>query len=138
MQKTKNITGNTMLYLPGRISFYCQGLVLTLNSGVSYPIEEQKEYLQAVGYSAGGQIYVSTKGIARASFPLSFRKLAGADYEALVDWFDNVSQGALNPFRLLDGQGRGPQVRLLSNPLDLKEEKEGLYSGRVLLVEELP
>lgn len=133
----QNFSGKTMLYTPGQISFYYQGQVLTLSSGVSYPIEEQREYLQAIGYSAGGQIYVSTKGISRAVFSLTFHKLLAADYEALHLWFSNILQGALNSFRFLDGEGRSLTVRLLSNPLDLKEEKGGLYSGQLLLVEEI-
>lgn len=127
-----------MLYLPGQVSFYYQGQVLTLNSGVSYPLQEQREYLQAVGYSAGGQIYVSTKGVSRAVFSLTFHKLLAADYQALMQWFSNICQGTLNPFRFLDGEGRSFTVRLLSNPLNLKEEKENLYAGELLLVEELP
>ena len=134
----QNFSANTMLYAPGQIAFYYQGQVLNLSSGVSYPLQEQREYLQAVGYSAGGQMYVSTKGVSRAAFNLTFHKLLTADYEALEQWFNDVCQGTLNPFRFLDGQGKSLTVRLLSNPLSLKEEKEGLYSGQLLLQAELP
>lgn len=129
--------GKTLLYFPGQVSFYYQDQVLTPSSGVSYPLQEQKEYLQSIGYSAGGQIYVSTKGIQRSIFPLTFHKLLSADYEALEYWFNSITQGASNPFLFLDGQGNSLTVRLISNPLELKEEKEGLYSGQLLLVEEI-
>ena len=133
-----NCSGNTMLYAPGQVTFYYQGQTLSLSSGVSYPIQEQREYLQAVGYSAGGQMYVSTKGVSRATFNLTFHKLLAADYEALEQWFNDVCRGTLNPFRFLDGQGKSLTVHLMSNPLSLKEEEEGLYAGQLFLQEELP
>ncbi len=131
------ISGKTLLYLPGQVSFYYQDQVLTLSSGIAYPFQEQKEHLQSIGYSAGGQIYVSTKGIQRSAFSLTFHKLLAADYEALEYWFNNITQGASNPFLFLDGQGNSLTVRLMNNPLDLKEEKEGLYSGQLVLIEEI-
>jgi hypothetical protein len=116
------------------VTFTLGGNVLTLSSGLKFPIRAPLEALQATDRTAAGSLQVETFGIKRQRYELRFRNQPAAEYASLKNWFDTICNGAGNEFTYTDTAAVDHTVRLITNPLDFEESYPG-YTGTLLLEE---
>lgn len=107
--------------------------VLQFEEGASYPASRPVEKLQIVDRTAGGTLQVEELGITIRTRVLSFVDMLKSDYDALENWFDNVSNGALNSFDFTDEYGNTGSVKILENKLDFIEGDFELFNGSITL-----
>jgi hypothetical protein len=117
------------------VTFTLGGSVLTLASGLKFPIRAPLEALQATDRTAAGDLQVESFGSKRQRYELRFRNQPAAEYASLKTWFDTIANGAANSFTYTDTAAADHTVRLISNPLDFEEDYQG-FSG-ILLLEEV-
>jgi hypothetical protein len=118
----------------GRVGFRLGLEQLAFSCPRTYPLREPRERLQIVARSAGGTLRVQDKGVGTRKVRLAFRGMPGADYAALLRWYEEISVGALNAFTFIDEGGVERQVRWL-NELDFEQTASGRYSGELTLEE---
>jgi hypothetical protein len=118
----------------GRVGFRLGLEQLAFSCPRTYPLREPRERLQVVARSAGGTLRVQDKGVGTRKVRLAFRGLSGADYAALLRWYDEISVGALNAFTFIDEGGVERQVRWLG-ALEFEQSASGRYSGELTLEE---
>lgn len=116
------------------VTFTLGGSVLTLTSGLKFPIRSPLEALQATDRTAAGTLQVETFGAKRQRFELRFRNQPAAEYASLKSWFDTIANGAANSFTYTDPDAADHTVRLITNPFDFEETVAG-YNGTLLLEE---
>lgn len=116
------------------ITFSLGAHLLTITSGLKFPVRSPLEALQATDRTAAGDLQVETFGLKRQRYELRFRNQPAAEYAALKNWFDTIANGAGEAFTYTDPDGSAHTVRLITNPLDFEENYQG-YSGTLLLEE---
>jgi len=100
---------------------------ITFSKGVNYPVRAPREQVQAIDRTAAGTLEVESLGTLIKRLTVDFSNLTAADYAALLNWFDNVAQGAANAFTYTDQDGAGYLVRWV-NQFNFSETKAG-WSG---------
>jgi hypothetical protein len=105
--------------------------VITFHKGPDYPVRTPREQLQVLDRTAAGTLEIETLGAMIETLPVSFSNLTAAEYAALANWFENVSQGAANAFVYSDADGIDHDVRWV-NGFDFQETKSG-FSGTIEL-----
>ncbi len=110
--------------------------ILEFEYANEYPASRSEKVHQAVGYTDGGQIYVSTKGVEEKLIPLHFELMTKTNYDELLDWYLNVSEGARYLFQYTDIYRNILTVRLLTEQLEFAETHYQLYAGDLLLRKE--
>jgi len=110
---------------------------IELDGHVNYPFRRPKQKSQVVDRTAAGSLQVEDLGVAWQRFPLSLVLLDQTKRDALVNWWDNVSDGAANTFTYTDEDGTEYTVRLVTNPMDFEEDPPGRFKGTLLLEAEV-
>ena len=107
--------------------------VLQFSRGIQYPVARPVEKLQVVDRTGGGSLQVEELGVTIGTFPIVFKGLPLADYQALKTWHGTIANGAANPFTYYDEEGTAWTVRLLTAKLDFQETSFQRFSGELLL-----
>lgn len=115
------------------IRFVLGGNSLTFSKGIQYPVQKPAEKTQVIDRTGGGTLQVEDLGVTIRQFPIAFRSLPLADYEALSSWHDTISNGAQNPFTYYDEDGLAHTVRMLTTKLDFQQTSYQRFSGDLLL-----
>jgi hypothetical protein len=113
------------------ITFTLGTNVLTLTSGITYPVRAPREQVQAIDRTAAGALEVESLGTLIKRLTLGLRNQSAADYGALVNWFDIIAAGAANSFTYTDPAGADHVVRW-TNGFNFTEGKAG-WSGSIEL-----
>ncbi len=106
---------------------------LQFSRGLLYPLSKPHEKLQVTDRTAAGTLQVEDLGIDIRSRRLSFKGLPQVDYDALINFYDQVCMGALNTFTYHDEDGNSMTVMMLTNPLNFQETFHQQFSGELLL-----
>jgi len=115
------------------IRFELDTNVLQFSKGIQYPVHKPQEKLQVVDRSDGGTLQVEDLGPVIREFPIVFKGLPLADYEALMIWHDQICNGAVNVFSYFDENGISHNVRMLTTKIDFPETSYQRFSGELLL-----
>lgn len=106
---------------------------LQFTRGIRYPVSRPVEKIQVIDRTGGGSLQVEELGIAIRTFPIVFRSLPIADYQALITWHNTICNGAANPFTYYDEEGIAHTVRLLTTTIDFPETSYHRFAGELLL-----
>ncbi|MDO9069319.1 MAG: hypothetical protein Q7W05_12780 [Deltaproteobacteria bacterium] len=115
------------------IRFVLGGNSLTFSKGIQYPVQKPAEKTQVIDRTGGGTLQVEDLGVTIRQFPIAFRSLPLADYEALYSWHDTICNGAQNSFTYYDEDGLAHTVRMLTTKLDFQQTSYQRFSGDLLL-----
>jgi hypothetical protein len=107
--------------------------VLNFSRGIRYPVSRPVEKIQVVDRTGSGSLQVEDLGATIRTFPLVFRGLPLADYQALITWHDSIANGAANTFTYYDEAGIARTVRLLTTKIDFQETSFQRFGGELLL-----
>jgi hypothetical protein len=113
--------------------FVLGAATLQFSRGIRYPLPKPIEVMQVRDRDAGGGLQVEDLGITIRRRTLSFKNLPLADYTAATDWFENIAQGALNPFVYHDENGATMEVLWTSSVYDFQETAYQKFSGTIEL-----
>ncbi|MBU0665345.1 MAG: hypothetical protein KJ990_12490 [Proteobacteria bacterium] len=91
------------------------------------------EKIQVMDRTASGALQVEELGVTIRSFPIVFKGLPLADYQALVTWHDSIANGAENNFTYYDEDGVAHTVKMLTLVLNFKQTSYQRYAGELLL-----
>jgi hypothetical protein len=106
---------------------------LEFSRGIRFPLAKPIEKVQVIDRSAANTLQVEDLGQTVKRFTLTFTSLPDADYNALVNWYENIASGAMNSFTYHDEDEATHTVKLLTSPLDFKETRHQRWSGDLLL-----
>ena len=106
---------------------------IAFEAGGDYPAQRVRRVYQVTDRSAGGKLHVETLGIQTIERTISFSLMPKVDYDALVDWFLNVSNGGEYDFTFTDEYGDSGTVKIVDSALDFTEVFYGRYSGSITL-----
>lgn len=106
---------------------------LQFSRGMQYPVSKPVEKIQATDRTASGALQVESLGLNIETRRLVFKNLPQTDYDDLVDWFNNIADGAANTFEYYDETGASMTVRIISKKLDFPQTYHEQYSGELLL-----
>lgn len=106
---------------------------LTFSRGIQYPVAKPVEKTQVIDRTGGGTLQVEDLGVTIRQFPIVFRSLPLADYEALIIWHNQIANGAANTFTYYDEDGVANQVKLLTPRLDFQQTSYQRFGGELLL-----
>ena len=120
-----------------QVSFASGTTILTFSNNPVYPVRRPIEAAQVYGETESGELYVYDKGVKIKRHELDFKRMSEADLMALKNFVENEISFGLNPFTYNDEDGVAHQVRLESPIFDFEEDFLGLFSGRLILREEL-
>jgi hypothetical protein len=101
--------------------------------GLIYPHKEEMDLGLAMGVSGGGDVYVSRKAAPALTLVRAFAGVRDDDYEALRDWYADVSVGMKVPFTFVDAAGATYVVRWINNLLDWQRDADNRWSGLIRL-----
>jgi len=96
-----------------------------------YPVRSERR--QAVGRTAGGQVYVYDKGVTTTEAILPFESLTDAEKAALAAFFADEAEGAANTFTYTDSHAAAHTARFLDPSLDFVKVAGGVWDVRVRL-----
>lgn len=113
------------------ITFTLGANVLTISSGIMYPINAPRERIQAIDRTASGALNVETLGTTIKRLTVSLRNQSASTYALLINWFDTVAAGASNAFTYTDPDGVDHVVRW-TNQFNFTESKAG-FAGSIEL-----
>jgi len=106
---------------------------LQFSRGIQYPIARPVEKIQVVDRTGGGTLQVEELGITIRTFPIVFRGLPLADYQALITWHSTICNGAANSFTYYDEAGTSYTVKCLTAKIDFQEISYQRFAGELLL-----
>jgi hypothetical protein len=115
------------------IKFVLGSNVLQFSRGIQYPVQKPVEKLQVVDRTGGGTLQIEELGVTIRRFPITFKGLPQADYEALLNWHNQIANGAENVFTYYDEDGLTHTVRLLTTTIDFQQTSYQRFSGDLLL-----
>jgi len=104
---------------------------LQFTHGSEYPSQNNNKIVQVKDRSAGGSLKVETLGINIRSLSLVFEHLPADDYHALVNWYYNISVGAMVSFQMVDEYGELLTVKIVSDEIAFEETYLGTWVGVV-------
>ena len=102
---------------------------LVLSKAPAYPVRSPRERIQAVDRTAAGGLQVESLGAGINRRVMNLINLPFSDFEALQNWFDNIANGAVNAFTLIDEDSNSFIVHWV-NTFDFEETKAG-YHGTI-------
>lgn len=102
-------------------------------AGGEYPAGRKDKINQVVDRSAGGKLHVETLGVKEKRRVIIFNLMSKNDYNGLLNWFLNVSNGAENSFSFTDEYGDTGTVKILDDEIDFNEVSFEAYSGQITL-----
>lgn len=106
---------------------------LTFSRGIQYPVAKPVEKMQVMDRTAAGSLQVEELGVTIRSFPIVFKSLPLADYEALRTWHDTIANGAQNNFTYYNEAGLAYTVKLLTLNLNFLETSYQRFGGELQL-----
>ncbi len=106
---------------------------LTFAKGIQYPVSKPIEKMQVIDRTAAGTLQVEELGVTVRSFPIVFKSLPQADYQALVTWHDSIANGAQNNFTYYNEEGTAYTVKMLTTKLNFLQTSYQRFSGELLL-----
>lgn len=106
---------------------------LQFSQNISLPVSRPIEKVQAIDRDASGGLHVETLGPAMNRRVLDFKAMPKVDYDLLKNWFDNIADGATNPFTFIDERSETLLVVIISKVLDFPEFYEGWHRGQIML-----
>lgn len=115
------------------IKFVLGTNVLQFSKGIQYPVSKPVEKLQVIDRTGGGTLQVEELGVTIRQFPITFKGLPLADYEALLNWHGQIAGGAENSFTYYDEDGLIHTVKMLTTRLDFPQTSYQRFSGELLL-----
>lgn len=107
--------------------------ILEFQAGSEYPTVQPYEMLQVVDRTSGGKLQVEDLGITIKTITLNFNLMKKVDYDALVNWFLNIANGAANEFQLTDEYGEVFQVRFQESTFGFSEVFLNTFSGTLTM-----
>lgn len=107
--------------------------VLNFTRGIRYPVAKPVEKIQVIDRTGAGTIQVEDLGATIRTFPLVFRGLPLADYQALMIWHNTICNGAANPFTFYNEEGAAYIVRCLTTKIDFQQTSYQRFAGELLL-----
>lgn len=113
--------------------FYLGDNVLVFDDPSQYPGVSPLEKIQTIDRSADGSLHVEDFRTSIRGRELTFTNMSKADYEGLLNWFDNVANGAANSFYFEDEKGATNEVVISTNVYSFSETSYELYSGSLSL-----
>ena len=118
-------------------TFTLGGDTLLFTQGIQLPSNTPRTKVQVEDRTAGGSLQIEDLGVSYQRFFLHFNGLLKAKYVELEDWFENIADGKANSFTYSNELGDSYTVRLMTNPLDFLENRNGFLNG-VLELEVIP
>lgn len=106
---------------------------LEFPQGIQLPSRTPRHKVQVNDRTAAGTLQVEDLGADYRRFYLDFVGLPKTKYAELETWWDTISEGAKNTFTYYDELANTHTVRLLTNPLDFPENRNGFLDGSLLL-----
>jgi hypothetical protein len=104
---------------------------LIFSKGIRYPVNRPLQKVQAIDRTAAGTLQIESLGIEIKRLTLRFENLETSDYTGLLNWFQNVCNGAANSFTYTDDESNAYTVNWV-NDFNFIEEKAG-YNGTIEL-----
>ena len=104
---------------------------LIFSKGLKYPIIKPHEKVQTVDRTAAGNLQVESLGIEIVRHTLNFENLPTVNYSAILNWFQNICNGAANPFTYTDDLSQSFNVIWMNN-FNFQERKAG-FAGTIEL-----
>jgi hypothetical protein len=98
-----------------------------------YPTSKPLQKRQITDRTADGDLQVENFNINVKTRTLNFVDMSKHDYDGLLEWFDNVADGAANTFSFEDEWGDISTMRIISNVYDFPETSYQRYSGSLIL-----
>ena len=109
----------------------------TFECGRVYPIQDPVEVGVVTDESEARKLYAYNKGVVVQYFILEFKNASKNDRDNVVDWLENTAVGPLNTFTFTDEDSNNHTVRMLDKKDPFREVDKDLFSGKVLLREEI-
>lgn len=116
-----------------KVKFELGANVLQFEVSKSYPDSNPIEKAQVLDRTATGVLRVETFGITIRTKKLNLINITKNDYDGLIDWFDNISNGAANSFTYYDQDSSTHTVRMLNNICDITQVGVNRYNGEIIL-----
>jgi len=113
------------------------GSNFTFQCGRVYPIKDPVEVSVVTAESEGRQMYAYSKGVTVQYFVLEFKNASKTDRDNVVDWLENTAVGPLNTFTFTDEDSNTHTVRMMDKKDPFREVDKDLFTGKVLLREEI-
>lgn len=113
--------------------FYLAPNELQFEAGADWPAPHESRIFQVTDRTAAGTLQVETLGIKTRTRILNFSLMKVADYNALLDWYENKAMGSLNAFEFTDEYGNVGNVRIIDESLNFSETFLDLWSGTLTL-----
>ena len=110
-------------------TFTLGGNTLLFTQGIQLPSNTPRTKIQVEDRTAGGNLQIEDLGVGYQRLILNFRGLLKAKYIELEAWFDIIADGKANTFTYEDELANSFTVRLMTNPLDFIENRNGFLDG---------
>lgn len=112
------------------MKFVYEGNTLQFEDGAEYPATRRAELMQVQDRTAAGTLQVEDLGIAINSRVLYFTLMTKNDYDALIDWYLNIVNGASKVFEFTDEYGIVRNAIIIDSFLEFNEVSLNRYSGQ--------
>jgi hypothetical protein len=116
-----------------KVKFVLGATELQFEVNISYPASRPVRKVQNIDRTASGTLRVESYGVTVRTFPLNFVDITTTDYDNLVDFYDNTTNGALYSFTYYDEDGATHTVRFTDDTLDFSQTAVNRYSGNLNL-----
>lgn len=107
--------------------------ILEFEAGADYPAKRRAEIFQVTDRTAAGTLQVENLGVTATKRVLNFNLMSKTDYDALLNWYLNVSVGAASSFEFTDEYGNVGTVKILDDEINFDETSLYRYSGSITL-----
>jgi hypothetical protein len=115
------------------IKFVLGENVLQFSKGIQYPVHKPVRKSQVRDRTGGGTWRREDLGLTIRRFPIVFKGLPLDDYNALMNWHEQVCNGMEHEFTYYDEDGVPHTVLLLTEEIDFPQKSYQRYSGELLL-----
>ena len=102
---------------------------LEVKTPISYPYPKRTELVQAKERSASGLTHIESFDVKTTTRTYSYEDLPTAEFQALVDWFENVANGMEHVFEVTDDLGEQFNARFSSPILNFNLTSHDLWGG---------
>lgn len=110
-------------------TFTLGGNTLLFPQGIQLPSNTPRTKIQVEDRTSGGTLQIEDLGVGFQRLILNFRGLLKAKYVELEAWFEDIADGKANTFTYENEIGSSFTVRLMTNPLDFIENRNGFLDG---------
>ena len=110
-------------------TFTLGGNTLLFTQGIQLPSNTPRHKIQVEDRTAGGTLQIEDLGIEYQRKILNFSGMLKAKYAELETWYDTIANGKLNTFTYSDEEANSFTVRMMTNPLNFMENRNGFFDG---------